>query len=638
MTNKYFTSYISQFAGGFFYLNNSPDFTSKYAPGIKSLDRPGRYFYILDRESKQYWSGTFQPTRRELSEYACRHFPSHTIINSKNNEIEFGVTIFQHPGAATEIWQAVLLNASSRRRNLSLFTAIEPSERFMYKAQFKNDALLLQDSEGESIFLSSNRNVDSYETDATQFLGLFRDLHDPIGVEDGKLSRGQVVADRPILVLQQNFILAPNASREINFYCGVCDTADKVHSTVRQTNKIGAVEELFAQITDSYESFRENFLIKSNEPWLDRINNYWLPTQLAHGNLSELQTNYYSSKLHSIESKARLINATNKYIDQSANIKEIFTYQDKDGTFAQGLSTQIAALSLINQYALEHGSKELLREEVRYRDGGKATLLEHYIRLITVTSRTVGKEQLNTSETLLNAVKYVTQIAESIPILNDLNEHALINVLSKLNDDIYSGINTKYKKVNKELSDELEIAGELAKYAPNSEFVKKSLARALSAADKSQSELRVSSYLTAIAGLLRVGSGDAALKRLEKLLTQGDNFIVEPFSTPDSVSKKGADGHWNTDAAAQLSEIISKYIFGLSATNGGLKIDPCISRDWKSVETTRNFRGATYNIRIINPFRLSSGVDRVTLNGTRIVGNVVTLRSRGVHYVEVYLG
>ena len=71
---------------------------------------------------------------------------------------------------------------------------------------------------------------------------------------------------------------------------------------------------------------------------------------------------------------------------------------------------------------------------------------------------------------------------------------------------------------------------------------------------------------------------------------------------------------------------------------GGLKIDPCIPRNWRQVEFSRHFRGAEYHIRILNPTRQTKGVDRIMVDGIRQTGNFIRPFQTGIHYVEVFLG
>lgn len=95
---------------------------------------------------------------------------------------------------------------------------------------------------------------------------------------------------------------------------------------------------------------------------------------------------------------------------------------------------------------------------------------------------------------------------------------------------------------------------------------------------------------------------------------------------------------WATGSASWFWRACLDHILGVQPVLQGLKIDPCIPKDWRQVELTRKFRGAEYHIRIQNPLRVCKGVDRILVDGIRIAGKVIQPFNSGVHFVEVVLG
>jgi cellobiose phosphorylase len=45
------------------------------------MDQPGRYFYLRDRESEEYWTGSWQPVGKSLDHFQsiCRHSTAYTV-------------------------------------------------------------------------------------------------------------------------------------------------------------------------------------------------------------------------------------------------------------------------------------------------------------------------------------------------------------------------------------------------------------------------------------------------------------------------------------------------------------------------------------------------------------------------------
>ena len=60
------------------------------------MDQPGRYFYIRDKESGDYWSSSWQPVSKPLEQYktTCRHGTAYTIIDSNYSGILSESTYF----------------------------------------------------------------------------------------------------------------------------------------------------------------------------------------------------------------------------------------------------------------------------------------------------------------------------------------------------------------------------------------------------------------------------------------------------------------------------------------------------------------------------------------------------------------
>ena len=95
---------------------------------------------------------------------------------------------------------------------------------------------------------------------------------------------------------------------------------------------------------------------------------------------------------------------------------------------------------------------------------------------------------------------------------------------------------------------------------------------------------------------------------------------------------------WVTGSVAWINNVLLQHMLGARAEFGGLRIDPRIPAEWSECEIDRQFRGATYRIRIHNPDRISGGVCTITLDGEPVEGNLLPIQSDGgVYQVEVTL-
>jgi cellobiose phosphorylase len=97
-----------------------------------------------------------------------------------------------------------------------------------------------------------------------------------------------------------------------------------------------------------------------------------------------------------------------------------------------------------------------------------------------------------------------------------------------------------------------------------------------------------------------------------------------------------AKNSWLTGAAAWTFVAASQHILGIRPEFDGLHVDPCIPKQWKEVTVTRRFRNSIYHITIKNPKGRNRGVSEMTLDGTRMSGNVLpVLNDHKQHDVEV---
>jgi N,N'-diacetylchitobiose phosphorylase len=88
------------------------------------LDQPGRYIYLRDEDSGDYWSASWQPVGKPLEQYrsVCRHGTGYTILESDYAGIATQTTYFVPLGQSFEYWRCKITNRSERARSLAAFT------------------------------------------------------------------------------------------------------------------------------------------------------------------------------------------------------------------------------------------------------------------------------------------------------------------------------------------------------------------------------------------------------------------------------------------------------------------------------------------------------------------------------------
>lgn len=147
----------------------------------------------------------------------------------------------------------------------------------------------------------------------------------------------------------------------------------------------------------------------------------------------------------------------------------------------------------------------------------------------------------------------------------------------------------------------------------------------------------------------KLGRGARAMKFYDALLPYNQNDAIEireaePYSYCQFVMGKDHTAHgrarhpWLTGSAGWMYHAVTHWMLGVRVGFDGLTVDPCVPADWKDFEVTRQWREATYHIKVSNPQGVEKGVKSVTLNGKAIKGAIPAQTAGSVNEVVVVMG
>lgn len=147
-----------------------------------------------------------------------------------------------------------------------------------------------------------------------------------------------------------------------------------------------------------------------------------------------------------------------------------------------------------------------------------------------------------------------------------------------------------------------------------------------------------------------IGRGDRAFEIYSKIAPAyleeiSDIHKTEPYVYSQMIAGKDAGSYgeaknsWLTGTATWNFVAITQYILGIRPDFDGLKVDPCIPKDWDGYRVIRKFRGVVYNITIRNPNHISKGVKKLIIDEKEISGNIIPIQSNKASCnVEVIMG
>ena len=261
---------------------------------FNQFDEPGRYIYIRDNESKDYWSASWQPVGKDLNEYKseCHHGTAYTKMMADYSGIHSEVRYYVPLNKTYEVWNLSVTNNSDKARSLNITGYAE----FTNNSNYEQDQVNLQYSQyiTKTVFVENrvrqmihanldriedgkeidNKDVvnrfiglagapvDSWCGDRGEFLGEYHRYGNPVGVESGKLNNHGNYNENSCGAITTVLELAPGETKTIAFLVGMIDneTAGKIVSSYTDTKAVcdKELEELIAYWHGQLSHFQIN--------------------------------------------------------------------------------------------------------------------------------------------------------------------------------------------------------------------------------------------------------------------------------------------------------------------------------------------------------------------------------------------
>jgi cellobiose phosphorylase len=150
--------------------------------------------------------------------------------------------------------------------------------------------------------------------------------------------------------------------------------------------------------------------------------------------------------------------------------------------------------------------------------------------------------------------------------------------------------------------------------------------------------------------LCRMGAAERALEYYRSICPsakqdQIETYRCEPYvyaqmtAGPDAAKPGEAKNSWLTGTAAWSWVVATQGILGIQPGFDGLRIQPCLPRDWPEARIRRRFRGTVYEIHVVRAAQDAAGKTiRISVDGREIAGNQIPLAPAGARVkVEVTL-
>ncbi len=300
---------ITNNAGGYsFYKSAAQGRFTRLRFNVIPMDQPGRYVYIRDKKSKDFWSTSWQPVGKSLKKYKseCRHGTAYTRISSDYSSIRSETLYFVPLGREFECWLVKVTNTGKGKRGLSLFTYVEYANNWrlsqdMVNLQYSqfilkmsvNDGIVdhgtnvfmpsrpehfEDDGQGRHTFLAvTGATVKGFDTDREVFLGPYRTYANPIVVEQGICRNSLAVGDNGCGVLQWDVDLKSGESKEFVVLMGIGRAEDEGKRAVAECGMPSRVRQEFRKLKDHWHSRISGFAATTPDRELNSMLNVWNP-------------------------------------------------------------------------------------------------------------------------------------------------------------------------------------------------------------------------------------------------------------------------------------------------------------------------------------------------------------------------
>ena len=299
---------ISHNAGGYlFYKNAQYHRITRFRPNGIPLDRPGHYIYIRDDDTGEYWSVSWQPVGKDLSQakYQVRHGLSYSVFSCEYQGIRAAQTLFIPLEDPVELWDVVLENTGDVPRNLSVFSYCEFSFNHIEidNQNFQMSLYCSGSSCSEGIieidqhynpegfhFFTSSFEPDGFDAVRDSFIGPYRTETNPLAVERGYCSGSTELGGNHCGVLQKRLRLEGGETSRLIFLLG--DGDRYVAGALR--NKYGdpsVVDKAFNALHRYWETKCAAFQCKTPHQGMNTMVNIW--------NLYQAETNVVWSRFAS---------------------------------------------------------------------------------------------------------------------------------------------------------------------------------------------------------------------------------------------------------------------------------------------------------------------------------------------------
>ncbi|MEQ8704959.1 MAG: hypothetical protein RIC19_13615 [Phaeodactylibacter sp.] len=460
-TPKPWSNYLGDTRYGAIITNNAGGY-SFYRSGGKGrfvrmrfnsvpLDQPGRYLYLHDLDSKDYWSTSWQPVGKPLEAFksVCTHGMGFTRIDAAYSGVSSSVTYYVPLNAAYEVWQVRVKNDRQQPCRLRAFSYLEYAAnwnaiddllnlqyvQYIARMEVKDGIIdhgtnvhipempddFDEKDQGRHTFQAmAGLDVSGFDTDREAFIGPYRTYANPIVVERGQCSGSLGYGDNPCGVLSGDLNLEPGEERTFCILVGIGKAEKEGQACRARYTEPGRVAQELTELQAHWTNQISGFEAQTPDADLNATINTWgiynavvtfnwsRAASLIYTGIDRDGLGYRDSVQDLMGIMHALPDAARERLELMISGQEstggakpvIYPITHKPGQEVPTPESEYRSddclwlFNAVPAYLKETGDLDFLNKVIPYSDEGEGTVLEHLRRAIQFNLDRTGQHGL----------------------------------------------------------------------------------------------------------------------------------------------------------------------------------------------------------------------------------------------------
>ena len=415
LSNGKYGVLLSHTGGGFSWLIdcNLNRITKWYQDVYSDMD--GRYLYIRDKDTGEYWSPTYKPVMRDLDSYECRHGLGYSVIRSSYKGVETEIIFFVPKEDTLEVWIVKLKNNTGRRKNLEVFTYVEwwlgtaydidrQFHSLFYDLWVEDNVMFVTKyfwtgydgswnrSWDYIAFLATSIAPSGFEGSKVNFVGSDGSIRDPVAVREGVCTNTSGRGFEPVGVFKLDISLKPEEERTFIVLIGVGKSVEEVKDCVRKYLDLRYSLDRLEDVKLFWDKLLSKTLVETPDKYLNYLVNYWYKYQTISARILSRNAYYQQAAAYGFRDQLQdtLTLLLVDYEWAKKQILEHARHQFSDGSVLhwwhelndRGMKSEHSDTPLwlpfmVINYIKETGDYDFLKLKVPFYDGGEASIFTH---------------------------------------------------------------------------------------------------------------------------------------------------------------------------------------------------------------------------------------------------------------------